>query len=225
MEREDRQRLTSHCETELALSWLSVEQQLGSMSEVWSSMGTVATYTVDDAISMMGMGRFQYKMLLFTGVIWAADAMEMMLLAFLIPKLKHEWKLERPEDGLISSVVFAGQIVGNALWPIAGDHYGRRPMVIATNLGCAVFGTLSAFSPEIYTMLVCRFAVGVFIGGATVSFTLFAEVAPVDHRGSLLMIEQGYWAVGAVFSVLVAWLTLTRRGGGTWCSAVCPRGR
>ena len=36
--------------------------------------------------------------------------MEMMLLSFLLPKLKRDWNLDRPEDGLIGSVVFLGKL-------------------------------------------------------------------------------------------------------------------
>ena len=36
-------------------------------------------YTIDDAISKIGTGPFQWKLLFLTGLIWAADAMEMML--------------------------------------------------------------------------------------------------------------------------------------------------
>jgi len=165
-------------------------------------------YSVDDAITKIGNGKFQYRLMFLTGGIWAADAMEMMLLSFVMPILKDEWSLQPPFDGAISSVVFAGMLCGTAFWSILADKIGRKKVVIFSNLGCAVFGAISGLAPEIYFMLVMRFMVGFTVGGSGSAYTLFAEYAPQDIRGKLLVIEQGFWAVGAIFSVLLAWLCL-----------------
>ena len=69
-------------------------------------------YTIDDAISYIGSGWFQYRLLFLTGMIVAADAMEMMLLSFLLPKLKNEWNLQPPWDGSIGAIVFVGMLLG-----------------------------------------------------------------------------------------------------------------
>eukprot|EP01083_Nonionella_stella_P069777 186214_1 len=48
-------------------------------------------FTVDEAISHIGTGKFQWRLLFLTGAIWSADAMEMMLLSFVMPILQAEW--------------------------------------------------------------------------------------------------------------------------------------
>ena len=50
-------------------------------------------WSIDKAIYEVGVGPFQIFVFVVTGIIWAADAMEMMLLAFLLPELKHDWNL------------------------------------------------------------------------------------------------------------------------------------
>lgn len=45
-------------------------------------------WSVDKVIFEIGTGRYQYFVFAITGIIWAADAMEMMLLSFLLPELK-----------------------------------------------------------------------------------------------------------------------------------------
>ena len=150
----------------------------------------VEEYSIDDAISKIGIGPFQYKLLFLTGLIWAADAMEMMLLTFLIPKLREDWDLQSPYDGMIGFVVFFGMFLGAATFSILSDRYGRRKVVIFCNLGCAIFGTLAAASPNIAFLLFTRFCVGFTVGGAAVSFVLFAEYSPKKIRGALLIIEQ-----------------------------------
>eukprot|EP01083_Nonionella_stella_P123299 371473_1 len=165
-------------------------------------------YTIDEAISHIGNGKFQYQLMLLTGGIWAADAMEMMLLSFVMPILKDEWSLASPLDGAISSVVFAGMLVGTAFWSICADKIGRKKVVLVSNLGCAIFGALSGLVPNIYLMLIARFLVGFSVGGSGTAYTLFAEYAPQEVRGSLLVIEQGFWSFGAIFSVMLAWFSL-----------------
>ena len=41
------------------------------------------TYTMDQALETLGFGRFQVGMLLYAGLAWLGDAMEMLLLSFL----------------------------------------------------------------------------------------------------------------------------------------------
>jgi len=53
-------------------------------------------FTVDHAIEVLGFGRFQWKLLFLTGAIWAADAMEIMFISFIIPLLREYWSLEAP---------------------------------------------------------------------------------------------------------------------------------
>ncbi len=46
------------------------------------------------------------------GMIWGADAIEIMILTFLLPILAEEWDLNTGEDGTIGAVVFAGMLIG-----------------------------------------------------------------------------------------------------------------
>jgi hypothetical protein len=41
--------------------------------------------TVDEAIETIGFGKFQLAMLAYTGLVWLADAAEMILLSFIGP--------------------------------------------------------------------------------------------------------------------------------------------
>ena len=51
------------------------------------------TYTTDDALSMMGFGKFQALVLIYAGMGWVAEAMELMLLSFLGPFIREEWNV------------------------------------------------------------------------------------------------------------------------------------
>lgn len=85
-----------------------------------------ATYTVDEALTAMGFGRFQALVLAYAGMGWISEAMEMMLLSFVGPAVQSLWGLSAQEQSLITSVVFVGMLVGAYSWGIVSDKHGRR---------------------------------------------------------------------------------------------------
>ncbi|KAI3963672.1 hypothetical protein MKW98_021912, partial [Papaver atlanticum] len=91
--------------------------------------GEGASYTVDDALTKMGFGTFQALVLAYAGMGQAAEAMEMMLLSFVGPAVQAEWGLSSRQESMITSVVFAGMLVGAYTWGIVSDNYGRRQVL------------------------------------------------------------------------------------------------
>lgn len=83
-------------------------------------------FTVDDALLSTGFGKFQVYLLAYAGMGWIAEAMEMMLLSFIGPAVQVEWNLSSNEESMITTVVFAGMLVGAYSWGIVSDKYGRR---------------------------------------------------------------------------------------------------
>lgn len=83
-------------------------------------------YTVDEALVAMGFGNFQILVLAYAGMGWVSEAMEMMLLSFVGPAVRSAWGLSSSEESLITSVVFAGMLVGAYSWGIVSDKQGRR---------------------------------------------------------------------------------------------------
>lgn len=84
------------------------------------------TYTVDEALESVGFGKFQILVLAYAGMGWISEAMEMMLLSFVGPAVQSAWNLSSHEESLITSVVFAGMLIGAYSWGIVSDKHGRR---------------------------------------------------------------------------------------------------
>ncbi|XP_047426393.1 synaptic vesicle 2-related protein [Mugil cephalus] len=168
------------------------------------------TFTVDEALEAIGFGKFQWKISLVTGLAWVADAMEMMILSILGPQLHCEWSLPGYKVALITSVVFIGMGLSSSVWGNVSDKYGRK--VGLTICMCCTFyyGLLSSFAPVYGWLLVLRGLVGFGIGGAPQSVTLYSEFLPVKARGICIMMIAAFWAIGAVFEVLLAlWIMPT----------------
>ncbi|XP_042491234.1 organic cation/carnitine transporter 7-like [Macadamia integrifolia] len=83
-------------------------------------------YTVDEALVSLGFGKFQCLLLAYAGMGWVAEAMEMMILSFVGPTVQAKWDLSSQQESLITSIVFAGMLVGAYSWGIVSDNYGRR---------------------------------------------------------------------------------------------------
>ena len=87
---------------------------------------SVPTFTVEEAIESMGFGLFQALVLIYSGMAWVADAMEMMLLSFVGPAVQKTWGLSGTEESMITSVVFIGMMFGAYFWGALSDLQGRR---------------------------------------------------------------------------------------------------
>jgi Na+/melibiose symporter-like transporter len=114
---------------------------------------------IDDAIEMLGMGTFQYQILLAAGLCFMADAMEVLLLSFLATILKYEWDLTERQTDTIISVVFAGALLGTLILSPLGDVWGRRPVFAVTAGLIAIFGIATAFCTNYAQLLTTRFLV------------------------------------------------------------------
>nr|TKS11643.1 hypothetical protein D5086_0000071480 [Populus alba] len=67
-------------------------------------------YSVDEALVTVGFGKFQFLVLLYAGMGWVLEAMEVMILSFVGPAVHSKWGLTSHEESLITTVVFAGML-------------------------------------------------------------------------------------------------------------------
>lgn len=51
-------------------------------------------YTINEAIEYCGFGKFQVMVFIIAGFSWAADAMEVLLIGFVMPVIAKEWELD-----------------------------------------------------------------------------------------------------------------------------------
>lgn len=169
-------------------------------------------YTVDEAINKLGFGPFQILLSVFCGLLWLADAMEFMLLSILSPAVKCQWDLSGPEEAAITSVVFAGSLLGGLFWGVICDIIGRRNGLFAMILIILICGVLSALQvssgdtkfPGYPWLLICRFGVGFGSGGTGLVTTFYIEFLPMRARGTCSVLVAVWWALGTMLGALVA---------------------
>ena len=86
----------------------------------------VGLYTLDEALESVGFGKFQGLVLAYAGLGLFAEAMEIMILSFIGAAVKTEWGLSSGQESLLTTVVFAGMLIGAFSWGLISDNYGRR---------------------------------------------------------------------------------------------------
>lgn len=183
-------------------------------------MTSQAALTYDQAIEQVGFGRFQTKLMVICGLGWAADAMEVLLIAFILPAIGEEWQLTNAQKGLLGTSVFLGMLLGAWGWGWISDRIGRKTGFISTVAIDSIFGLLSAFSPSFIWLLILRTITGIGVGGTLpVDYSIFAEYLPAKSRGRYLVLLESFWALGTIAVAGLAWLIVPRLGW-RWLLAV-----
>lgn len=165
------------------------------------------TYTVDGVLDEAGAGRFQRRLLGIFGLVWAADAMQVLAVGFTSASIAASFGISVPEALQIGTVFFLGMLIGAGLFGRLADRFGRRRVLLVTVACDALFGLLSVFAPNLVLLFALRFLTGIAVGGTLpVDYAMMAEFLPAKNRGRWLVILEGFWAVGTVAVALAAWI-------------------
>lgn len=98
---------------------------------------------------------------------------------------------------LTAAAPFAAAITG-PLWGAIGDRFGRKIMVLRALGGLTVFVGIMAFVGDPWTLLILRFAQGVFSGFIAPSLTLVSVHSPAGRQGFIAAMLQAALLMGGV---------------------------
>ena len=155
----------------------------------------------------------QWKSFIAAFLGWSLDAMDLLLFAFAVGSIAEVFNLSPEAVGGLFSVTLFASAFGGALFGIVSDYIGRVRALTYTILVYSFFTGLSAFSPNVLFLLVCRVFLGLGMGGEWASGeVLVAESWPKQHRGKVIGMVQSGWAVGYILAAILATLILPRFG-------------
>jgi putative MFS transporter len=159
------------------------------------------------------LNSFHWKLLITSGLGWMFDAMDVLLIGFLLTPIGREFSLTAPQIGLVASAGFVGMFLGAAISGRLADRYGRRLVFQATLVLFSIGALLSAVAPTFETLLAARVVAGLGLGGELpVVATLVSEFSPRAHRGRMIVLLESFWAYGTIAAGVVALLVLPQWG-------------
>lgn len=174
--------------------------------------------TVDEALSRGGTGPFQARLLGIFGLVWAADAMQVISVGFSAPSIAQSFGLTIPEAiKMTGTIFFLGMFFGAFFFGRLADRIGRRKVLLLAVGADAVFGLAAAFAPNLSALIALRFLTGMAVGGTLpVDYAMMAEFLPPKNRGKWLVWLEGFWAVGTIAIALVAWIAASAGAEAPW---------
>ncbi|CAD7694785.1 unnamed protein product [Ostreobium quekettii] len=169
-------------------------------------------FTVDDAVSGLGVGWFQVLMMLVVGFCALGEGANATVAAFVAPAVKCEWRLTDKQESLLTVWVFVGLLIGAYLWGALADIMGRKVSLMAATVGGILTSTLAAVMPTIGWLEFMFALMGFTFAGQFSGLTYLLEFVPAAHRGMWGVAAGLFWSAGILGNAATAWLVMPWHG-------------
>lgn len=158
------------------------------------------------------LGLFHLRAVIASGMGFFTDAYDLFIIGAALLLIEAQWHPTKTMIGLLGSTALIAAFVGAFVFGRLADLYGRKKIYGIVAALMALGALASAFSPNIWWLLIFRFIMGLGIGGDyPVSAVLMSEYANTKDRGKLVGLVFSMQAVGLVVGPIVA-VTLLAAG-------------
>lgn len=128
--------------------------------------------------------------------------------------IRRDFHLTNVQIEVIVSAILIGAIIGAVVAGALTDRFGRKRVIIGAAILFAIGGLISAFAPQMGTLIAGRIFLGLAIGTASMTVPLYiSEMSPPAIRGFLVSLNQVMVTAGILLSYLV---DLSFASSGMW---------
>ena len=156
----------------------------------------------------------QRNSLLAAGLSWLFSGFAVMLYSAMLPQLMSALSMSKSTAGMLNALMLVATGLGSYLFGTFADRMGRKRALIYSILTFTTFTFLSGLATSVTALAICRFAIGLGMGGEwSCGTALVAESWPSDRRARAIGIVQSGYAIGyalavaavGVLSPLITW--------------------
>ena len=153
--------------------------------------------------------RAQWRVLIAAKLGWMLDAMDFMVYAMAVGRLKTYFGFDDATAGMLGTVTLAMSAVGGMIFGVVADRLGRTRALMGTILIYSFASLGAATSQSVVQLLLWRGLLGIGMGGEWASgAVLVSETFPPEHRNKAISIVQSGWAIGYILAAVLAALIL-----------------
>jgi AAHS family 4-hydroxybenzoate transporter-like MFS transporter len=164
-------------------------------------MAAPAEVQVSHFLDEHGLGSFQIKLIIWSGLLALIDGYDIGAIAFAAPHLIADWHVAPKALGLVLSASNIGVLFGSQIFGWVGDVYGRKTALILSNILFGVFTFAAAYSTDLTQLSWLRLIAGLGIGGVIPNLVAInAESAPRHLRAALAIIAAGMVPMGGALA-------------------------
>lgn len=146
---------------------------------------------------------YPLKELILIGLLVLTNALPIASLFSFIYFMVRDFHIAKTADigyyaGCIGSSLMFGRFLTSALWGVAADKYGRKPVMIIGISSVVVFNTLFGLSINFWMAIATRFLLGSFNGLLGPVKAYASEICRDEHQALALSIVSTAWGIGLI---------------------------
>jgi putative MFS transporter len=146
---------------------------------------------------------YQRRLFVLLSVANFFEGYDFLALGQILPNIRAEMGLSQAQGGLLLTVIGIGTVAAYGVVRLA-DHVGRRPIMMVTILGYALFTGLTGFAGGLVSFAAFQLLARVFlIAEWALAMVYAAEEFPAERRGMAIGVLQGWSAFGSIVCAAV----------------------
>nr|WP_245521934.1 MFS transporter [Pyrobaculum neutrophilum] len=155
----------------------------------------------------------ELRLIAVAGVGWLFDAMDVLLLSYILVASAAELGLGVWEKSAVVLANNLGMLIGATAFGRLSDRLGRRAVFTATLLLYSLATSATALVKNGWELAAVRLIAGLGLGGELpVVASYVSELSPPERRGRNVVVLESFWSLGALAAAAVAYFLFPRLG-------------
>ncbi|MDG1644446.1 MFS transporter [Klebsiella huaxiensis] len=156
-------------------------------------------------LNAVPVGARQWRVIICCFLVVMLDGFDTAAIGFIAPDIRSHWQLTAGDLAPLFGAGLLGLTAGALLCGPLSDRFGRKRVIEFCVALFGLFSLLSAFSPDLETLVILRFLTGLGLGGAMPNtITMTSEYLPARRRGALVTLMFCGFTLGSALGGVVS---------------------